>query len=453
LHAGDDDDGLRHPLWSRIGGLALPAGAALSLLPAFNGLPVAGYLAVALLLCGAVLLMPAIAGLLLPPVRVSSSVPLALGLARLRATPRHVAIGVAAILVSFSLVAAMLIMVLSFRQSLDAWLGQVLPADLYVRAAASGETAVFPPEKQSRIAETAGVASVSFTRLQSVIVDPDRPSLTIIARDLPQDAHRALPLLGSPAVLAPGAAPPVWISEIAAALHGWRAGQAITLPLGHRAARFTVAGIWRDYARQNGAVIIDRARYAKLTADHDANDAAIRLAPGAERPSVERSLRTALGPDSGAVISGASDIRRLSMGIFDRTFAITWALEAAALIVGLFGISIAFGVQALSRRREFGMLRHVGMTRSQVALMLAGEGALTAGIGTACGLVLGSAIGVVLIEVINRQSFHWSMQLHMPWPQLLLLSAVIMACAVATAVISGRGVMQAGVISAVREDW
>ncbi len=453
LHAGDDDDGMRHPLWSRIGGLALSAGIALSLLPAFGGLPVAGYAAIALMLCGAVLLMPAIAGMLLSPAPTPSYTPLALGIARLRATPRHVAIGVAAILVSFSLVAAMLIMVLSFRQSLDAWLVQVLPADLYLRAASSGETAAFSPEEQLRIAGVAGIASVSFTRIQSVIVNPDQPALTVIARDLPADRYRTLPLVAAPAVPAPGAAPPVWVSEIAAALHEWSAGQVITLPLGRRSARFTVAGIWRDYARQNGAVIIDRELYAALTADPGANDAAVRLAPNAERPSVEQSLRTTLGPGSSAVITGAGDIRRISMGIFDRTFAITWALEAAALIVGLFGISVAFGVQALSRRREFGMLRHLGMTRRQVAVMLAGEGALTAGAGTLCGLILGSAIGVVLIEAINRQSFHWSMELHMPWPQLLLLAIVIIACAVATAVISGRGVMQADVITAVREDW
>lgn len=454
LHAGDDDDTLRRSLWISAGIIALAAGIVLALLPPAGGLPLAGYAAVALLLIGAVLLMPALAGLLLSPAPLPSSPPLALGLAQLKATPRHVAISVAAILVSFSLVVAMLIMVLSFRQSLDLWLDRVLPADLYLRAATAGETATLSPPEQQRIRGATGVASVAFSRFQSLLIIADQLPLTLIARDQPQDGmQRALPLVAPPVTPAPGAPPAAWISEAAAALFGWNTGKIIILPLGNAARTFTVAGIWRDYSRQNGAAIIDRALYIELTGDHTANDAAIRLAPGATSPEVEQSLRLAVGTQAAVEIASAGAIRRISLGIFDRTFAITWALELAALIVGLFGVSVAFSVQALARRREFGVLRHLGMTRGQITAMLAGEGALTAGVGALCGLVTGTAIGIVLIHVINRQSFHWSMELHMPWPQLLLLFTVTAACAATTAVFSARSVMRADVVSAVREDW
>jgi putative ABC transport system permease protein len=453
LHARDDDDRQQRRAWAVIGLPALAGAAVLSQLPAAGGMPVAGYAAVALMLCGTVALMPALSGPLLSLLPSPSSLAPALGLASLRFAPRHVAISVSAILVSFSLVAAMMIMVLSFRQSLDDWLVRVLPADIYLRAASAGETATFTGEEQRRIAAVPGVGSVAFSRFQSLLIDPARPALTVIARDLPQDAQRTLPLVAAPAAIPADGPPPAWVSEIAASLFGWSAGQSITLPLGGKAARFTVAGIWRDYARQNGAVIIDRGLYAALTADTTANDAAIHLAPGATRPDIGQSIRHALGPESSIEITSAGDIRRLSLDIFDRTFAITWVLELAALIVGLFGVSVAFGVQALSRRREFGMLRHLGMSRRQVAAMLAGEGALTAGVGTVFGLVLGTAIGIMLIEVINRQSFHWSMELHMPWLELGLLGVAITACAMVTAVVSARSVMQTDVIAAVREDW
>lgn len=454
LHAGDGDDSLQRPLWIAAGLAAMLTGTVLALLPAGNGLPMAGYGAIALLLIGAVLLMPALAGLLLSPTPLPSSPALALGLAQLKATPRHVAISVAAILVSFSLVVAMLIMVLSFRQSLDAWLDQVLPADLYLRASAAGETATLSPEEQQRISGATGVTSVSFTRIQSLLIKADQPPLTLLARDLPvEGARRSLALVSEPVTPAPGAPPAAWISEIAAALFGWQTGQVIMLPLGNTALPFTVAGIWRDYSRQSGAVIIDRALYAAKTGDRLASDAAIRISEGSPRAEVERALRSAIGPASNVEIASAGEIRRLSLGIFDRTFAITWALELAALVVGLFGVSVAFSAQAVSRRREFGVLRHLGMTRGQISTMLAGEGALTAGVGAFCGLAVGTVIGLVLIHVINRQSFHWSMELHMPWLQLLLLFFIMTACAALTAIFSARSVMRADTVSTVREDW
>jgi len=454
LHAGDDDDTLRRPVWIVAGLAALLAGIGLALLPPVDGLSLAGYAAVALLLSGAVLLMPALAGLLLSPAPLPASLPLALGLAQMKATPRHVAISIAAILVSFSLVVAMLIMVLSFRQSLDTWLDRVLPADLYVRAASAGETAILSLPEQRRIAETAGVASVTFSRYQSLLITADQLPMTLIARDPPPGGiAEALPLVSPPFILEPGAPPAIWISEAAAALFDWRSGQTIALPLAGIERNFTVAGIWRDYSRQHGAAVIDRGHYVELTGDSNVNDAAIRTAADAGTTAIEKSLRAAIGSGAAVEIASAGEIRRISMGIFDRTFAITWALELAALVVGLFGVSVAFGAQAIARRREFGVLRHLGMTRGQISAMLAGEGLLTAGVGALCGLVTGTAIGLVLILVINRQSFHWSMELHMPWPQLLGLFVLTAACAAATAVFSARGVMRAEVVSAVREDW
>lgn len=454
LHAGDDSDELHRPRLIFWGMTATLVGAVLSLLPPFGGLPVAGYGAIAMLLIGAVLLMPALAGLLLSPAPLPSTPALALGLAQLKATTRHVAISVAAILVSFSLVVAMLIMVLSFRQSLDNWLDQVLPADLYLRAANSGETVVLSPMEQLRIADTEGISSVIFSRYQSLLIAGNQPAVTMIARDLPdQRTPFALPLVSPPAVLPEGAPPSVWISEIAAAMFDWKKGQIITLPLGNAAQNFSVAGVWRDYSRQNGAVIIDRSVYRKLTGDEAANDAAVRISDPATITKTEQALRAAINLHSTAEIASASDIRRISMGIFDRTFAITWALEFAALVVGLFGVSIAFSVQALARRREFGVLRHLGMTRGQISAMLAGEGALTAGVGALCGLAVGTLIGLVLIHVINRQSFHWGMELHMPWLPMLLLFVVTIACAAITAVISARSFMRIDVASTVREDW
>jgi putative ABC transport system permease protein len=139
--------------------------------------------------------------------------------------------------------------------------------------------------------------------------------------------------------------------------------------------------------------------------------------------------------------------------MFDRTFAITYALEIAAILIGLFGVSVSFSAQALARRREFGVLRHIGMSRREIGAMLGCEGGLIAVLGILMGLLTGWVVGLILIHVVNRQSFHWSMELHLPWLPLALLAALVIAAAVVTAVWSGRAAMSGDVVRAVREDW
>jgi putative ABC transport system permease protein len=116
-------------------------------------------------------------------------------------------------------------------------------------------------------------------------------------------------------------------------------------------------------------------------------------------------------------------------------------------------VSSSFSAQALARRREFGVLRHVGMTRRQIAAMLACEGLAVGTVGVAAGLALGWLVSMILVHVINRQSFHWSMDMHIPWLDLAALAASLVVAATATAVISGRRAMSDEVTRAVREDW
>jgi putative ABC transport system permease protein len=128
-------------------------------------------------------------------------------------------------------------------------------------------------------------------------------------------------------------------------------------------------------------------------------------------------------------------------------------LEVAAVVIGLFGVSISFGAQALARRREFGVLRHIGMTRRNIGVMLGVEGAVVSVLGAAFGLATGWIVSLILVHVINRQSFHWSMEIHTPWLSLTGLAVLIVTAATATAVWSGRAAMKEDVVRAVREDW
>ncbi len=451
LKAGSPEPAAAVPRY-RWGGVALIVlGAAIAPLPAMGQLPVLGYAAVTLILLGAVWLTPSLTRRFLALLPLPRAPGAQLAVAQLRGAPNLSGASVAGIVVSFSLMVAMAIMVWSFRESLEAWLTRVLPADVYVRASLSGDTAFFGPEDQAEIAATPGVARVEFQRQLSVLLDPRHPAVGVLAK--PVDAQRPqsiLALTTKPLPVPPGANP-AWISEAVADLYDVRPGGRLTLPLGGSDHAFFVAGIWRDYARTAGAVVIDRERYVALTGDRRVTDAALWLEPGASADAVAAHLHSRVG--RGIEIAEPRVIRQISLAAFDRTFAITYLLEAVAVLIGLFGISVSFSAQAIARRAEFGMLRHVGMTRRGIGEMLATEGALLGSFGVTVGLVLGFAISLILIHVVNRQSFHWSMDLHVPWLLLATLAAVLVAAAALTAVLSGRQALGDSVLRAVREDW
>ena len=454
LKAGDEQrlfERLR-PAWP---GLAVIAGgAALTAAPPVDGLPLFGYLAIALLLIGTIMLMPRFAVAVFARLPLRRAVPLRLAALQLHGAPGQSMLSLATIVAAVSLLVSMAIMVASFRSSLAGWLDHVLPADLYVRTSASADTAFLAPREQDVLARIPGVRRADFARIQSILLAPDRPPVTLLARPIdPQDPGRLLPLVGGSAAPRAGAPPPAWVSEAMVDLYGFAAGSVIELPVAGERVRFTVAGVWRDYIRQHGAVVIERDRYVRLTGDRNASDAALWLADGADAGAVRTAIRAALPGGDSLEIAAPGEIRARSLQAFDRTFAITYVLELVALAIGLTGLSSSFGALVLARRSEFGMLRHLGLTRRQIGTMLATEGLAVSALGLAVGLGLGVVISLILIHVVNRQSFHWSMDFAVPWLPLAVFCAVMLAAAAGTATASARAAMAGDAVRAVKEDW
>jgi putative ABC transport system permease protein len=435
--------------------ILLGLGAVLARLPPIRGLPFFGYAAIAALLLGAVLLVPRLTVWVLRVAPRANRVVPDTALAQLRDNIALSTLSLASVIVSFSLMVAMAIMVYSFRVSFEDWLGKVLPADLQLREPLGNDTAYWSPQDQQAAAALPGVARAEFRRTRPLLLDPRRPPVTLIVRgSSARQVGEELPLIRTFRGPLPGGAPPAWISEAVADLYGLSPGDRIDLPLGEQLRHFTVAGIWRDYARAFGAVVITRATYIEATHDADANEGSVWLRPGSDPARVESALRAALARDGGAfdVLTSAA-LRERSLRIFDRAFAITYGIEAVAVIIGLMGVSFAASSTALARRAEFGMLRHVGMLRRQVVAMLASEGVLMSSLGVLYGLILGGALSLVLVYVVNRQSFNWSIDLAVPMWQLGVLSVTLIAAAAFTAVWSGRSAMTQDAVRAVREDW
>ena len=447
------------PAWPGLALLALGTAAAFA--PPLFGLPLAAYVGVAALLLGGVALVPAVVHALLAAVPASavagwSALPL-LALQRARFQRSTATAAVAGVVASLALSVALTVMVASFREGVSQWLSTVLPADLYGRSAANSSTAEqawLPPDITPRAAALAGVQRVEASRTRALQLAPDRPAVTLIARALPAPQD-ALPLLQAPlpaSVVQPGEVG-VFVSEAVVALYGVANGGRLTLPLAGQQVPVRVRGVWRDYARQFGSVVMDDADYRRLSGDTRLNELAVWLAPGADSAAVQAALRALLPDPQMLDFASSAELRRLSLSIFDRSFAVTYYLQAVAIAIGLVGIAASLSAQVLARRKEFGLLAHLGLTRRQVVAVVAGEAGAWVAAGTLVGLVLGVAVSMVLVFVVNPQSFHWTMDLVLPWGRLALLALAVLVAGTATAAFSARRAAGRAAVLSVKEDW
>jgi len=483
-----------------IGLVLIATGAVLALAPPVFGIPLAAYVAVGLLLVGGIALLPWGVQALLQAVqplaarRAARASPLMLlAVERARRMRGSAAVAVGGVVAALSLAVALTVMVASFRGSVIQWLDAVLPAPLYVRLAGSSagdDAAALPAGFAESVAALPAVERVEALRVTSVLLDPARPAVALIARPLQGDPARALPLVEGALPVPPGRVG-VYVSEAVAELYGARVGRdwpALSETFGALAqsnqgpaAIFYVAGVWRDYVRQFGAVALDSSDYRRLTGDARSNDLALWPRAGADVAALQAGI-TALArgaaaggtvpgaegagpPSAGAVdapdapdavpleFTSAAAIRARSLAIFDRSFAVTYWLQAVAIGIGLFGVAASFSAQVLARRKEFGLLAHLGLTRAQVLAVVAGEGAAWTLVGAAAGTLLGLAVSVVLVHVVNPQSFHWTMELRVPVARLAALAAAVVLAGTVTAWLAGRAAAGRNAVLAVKEDW
>ena len=458
----------------------IASGAAAAMAPPVFGIPLAAYVSVALLLVGGITALPWGVSLLydrIAPLVAHRLLPL-LAVERARRVRESAAVAVSGVVASLSLAVALTVMVASFRDSVTQWLDVVLPADLYVRTALStsaADTAYFSPAFVTGLGALPSVARVSSLRSTQVLLDPDQPAIALIARNL-DNPGKALPLVGSPLPVPPGHIG-IYVSEAMVDLYGARPGtlfepiskafsgvvteftaSAAIKPIANQSLPpFFVAGVWRDYARQFGSIAMAQRDFERLTGDQRVNDLAVWLQPNAVEAAVQSAIRALAEQQTGVSnlveLASVRQIRATSLTIFDRSFAVTYWLQGVAIAIGLFGVAASFSAQVLARRKEFGLLAHLGLTRQQILTVVAGEGAAWTVIGALAGVALGLAVSVVLVHVVNPQSFHWTMDLQVPWTRLAALCGAVVLAGTATAWLAGRAAAGRDAVLAVKEDW
>lgn len=447
--------------WSLIGALLLACLAAVAaLLPPAGTIPVFGYLSCILAIAAATLAVPAllksIAGRISKPVSRTFGVEAMLALRSLEASLGRSSVLIAALAIAVAMMSSVGIMVSSFRETVAAWLDERLEADLYLSPAGFASADRHPLMDASiadQIERLPGVAAVDRSRAYSISFE-GLPA-TLAAGELVRLGRysriRLLPGQNSSAVAELGEAGSVLVSEPFANKHHLHAGDRIRLPLGSQQPSFRVAGVFYDYSSERGLIAMNRPTLLKYLPDPAVSSVAVYLKPGANSHAVRNAIDRVISGRAIVVIPHAA-IRSAGMATFDRTFRITWALEAVAIAVAIMGIASALLAMVLDRRRQFGLLRFLGCSLPQVRRLILAEAAFLGLVANAVGLVLGVALSLVLIYVVNKQSFGWTIQFH--WPVALLLSALtaVYGATIAAALYPARTAMRLNPIEVVHEE-
>jgi len=428
--------------------------------PAVGGKPLFGYLATLFAIAAGTLAIPFLVSVAM---KFSGAALKRTGVAALLASRsllgslRRTSVLVAALATSVAMMTAVGIMVGSFRTTVIQWMEGEVPADFYLRPAGNPAVDRHPTisiELADNLAALPGVEAVH--RLRAYQVSFDGVPTTVAAADLRESRRRGRSdfFSGRPAEevwqeLRSGNA--VVVSEPFTYKHNVKQGDTITLPLGTSLAKFRIADVYYDYGSERGFILMDRTAMSKYLPEDAPSNLAVYVKDGADRAAVRKEIDRAAANYRVLIFSNA-ELRKQAIVIFDKTFAITYALEAVAVLVAVIGVAGALLALVIDRKRELGLLRFLGASAAQIRRMILAEAALLGLLASAVGLLLGFALSLILVFVINKQSFGWTIRFH--WPVAILTGAIslILAATVLAGFYPARIAVRLNPIEVVHEE-
>lgn len=355
-------------------------------------------------------------------------------LAGTRRTLGRTGIALAALSLAIATVIGMSSMIHSFREALSAWIDRSLQAQVYLSA--TGRSAV--PEGLIEAASALqGVDGIGLNRRSQRM--PESGPLDVVGLHLPAQGR------GSFEWIAGDEDPELWsrfdagdalISEPLSQRLKLGVGDRIHLPTPRGEVALRVAGVYRDYSSPQGVLTLDLARY-QATFDDPAIGALALYAPAKDAARLAAELQalvqTRFAGHPGLQVVTAAEIRAISLQVFARTFAITDVLRLLAGLIAVVAVLGALSALAIERSREFALLRALGLAPGELSRLQWVQGGVLGLIAGLAALPLGLGLAVLLIEVINRRSFGWSMQLDLPWGQIASAIAISVLAAVLAA--------------------
>lgn len=408
---------------SAIGTLVLAA--VCTQLPAIDNFPYFGFLSVFLLIMGLSLLSPSallLARRLLHGVcRKGFGGEGLLASMNLSQNVGRNALAVSSLAIAFMMVISMSIMVHSFRQTVIVWIGQTLRADIFIRIAGGRDIDyqyTLPSDLVTPLKKIPGVAEID--QFRAVDISHNNKPVVLATGDF-----SVLARFGN-LVIKTG--PPAqeldrWmvghnraiVSEAFSLKHMVNTGDRLTLSTPGGPLELEIAAVYYDYSRERGYIILDRTTFLKYYQDPDINSFIIYLSDKNKLTDVRQTVLDTLGKEYQLVIRSNAELKKDVLEVFDKTFAITYALEIIAIGVAVLGLFNTLISLILERKREVGILRFLGAFKEQVKRVVLIEAGILGLIGSVMGLIAGVVVSTILIFVINKQSFGWTIQMHFPY--------------------------------------
>lgn len=221
-----------------------------------------------------------------------------------------------------------------------------------------------------------------------------------------------------------------WVSESFSDRFSVRRGDGIKIPTPSGERRIVIAGVFSDYGNERGSLVVDRRHFAEWFGDELATSLILFVQPG-ERPETVQQQLAAEFP--GLSVLTNRHLRGEILRIFRQTFSVTYALELIGILVAVIGLGMTLSSILLDRRTELTTLRALGWGRRELARATAIEGGLLAVAGVLAGTAASLGLGWILIYVINKQSFGWTLQFEVPWLPLAGLGGLVVAAGTAVA--------------------
>ncbi|HET6847119.1 MAG TPA: FtsX-like permease family protein, partial [Anaerolineales bacterium] len=343
-----------------------------------------------------------------------------------RLAPRNVirsqsrtAVAVAALMIAIAVTIGVQVMIASFRTTVSIWLEQTLRGDVYISAQGFGSTRPDTPLDPQVIAIVASQSRIrSHIGIRVVNVESKNGPLELVATDVerPLDARLFLQAQGSPQnawqMVKDGA---VLLSEpLASRLGVSTTGGSLELltPQGWRS--FRIAGIYADYASTRGTVRMSREVYQNLWHDDKVNGLALFAVPGADVDVITADLHIQLANFPTIQVNPSAVLRQDAFAVFDRTFAITAAMQLITTIVAFIGVLSSLLALQLEKAREIGILRALGLNLAEMRQLTLWETGLLGASAGLLALPTGYILAWILIFVINQRSFGWTLQMQVP---------------------------------------
>jgi putative ABC transport system permease protein len=421
--------------------------------------PIFGFLAALLILIGVSFLIPSattlLNRLLAPLLRFLFGSEGKLASRYIHDSMARTVITIAALMTALSMLISISIMILSFRKTVDLWVEQSINGDVFIFPGSysiTGYSALLPLEVSRALPSLPGVKAVDSFRALEVEYQGQPALIASVDGEVFLNMKVIRFTRGNPRRILRqfAAGQSILVTESFSLRHQVKAGDRITLNTPQGVKEFLISGVFYDYSSDWGMVLLEKKIYQSLWGDETLHSAGIYLKEGISPEAFKEMIRERYSKPYRLFVVSHLELRKEVLKIFDQTFAITYALEFIAIIVAILGIINSLNALIIDRQRDIGIIRAVGAFRRQIEKTTLIEAGMIGFFSHILGLLCGFLLSILLIYVINKQSFGWTIQFSIPLRSLIESWLVVMVTSIGAGLIPARRAARMNMVESLR---